>query len=73
MAERSEKISIGTVIEALPSAAFRVLLADGAGGKEIFTYLSGKMRIHRIKVLVGDRVKVELSPDGAKGRIIQRL
>lgn len=70
MAERSEKISIGAVVEALPNATFRVRLEDG---KEIFTYLSGKMRIHRIKVLVGDKVRVELSLDETKGRIIQRM
>jgi translation initiation factor IF-1 len=70
MADRSEKISMGTVIEALPNATFRVHLEDG---KEIFSYLSGKMRLYRIKVLVGDKVKVQLSPDGEKGRIVQRL
>ncbi len=71
MAGRSEKITIiCTVTEALPNAYFRVC---SEGGKEIYTYLSGKMRIYRIKVLVGDRVRVELSPDGEKGRIIQRL
>ena len=72
MADRSNEISIGTVIEALPNATFRVLLEDN---EEIFTYISGKMRMYRIKVLVGDKVKVKLSPvDGDnKGRIIQRL
>lgn len=71
MAGRSEKTTIlCTVTEALPNASFRVRLENG---KEIFTYLSGKMRLYRIKVLVGDKVKVELSPDGEKGRIIQRL
>lgn len=70
MADGSEKISIGTVIEALPNATFRVRLDNG---REIFTYLSGKMRLHRIKILVGDKVKIQLSPDGAKGRIIHRL
>ena len=70
MADRSEKTTRGIVIEALPNASFRVRLEDGS---EIFTYISGKMRIHRIKVLVGDRVKVKLSPDGIKGRIVQRL
>ncbi len=71
MAGRSEKTTtICTVVEALPNASFRVCLEDG---KKIFVYLSGKMRIYRIKVLVGDRVRVELSPDGEKGRIIQRL
>lgn len=71
MADRSEKTTIGTVIEALPNATFRVRLEDG---KEVFAYISGKMRIHRIKVLVGDRVKMEFSPyDDKKGRITQRM
>jgi translation initiation factor IF-1 len=71
MADRSEKTAIGTVIEALPNASFRVRLEDG---KEIFSYLAGKMRMYKIKVLVGDRVKIEMSPYGeSKGRIIQRL
>ena len=60
---------IGTVIEALPNTLFRV---DVGGDKVILTYLSGKMRIHRIKVLVGDRVEVLLDPYGGKGRIIKR-
>ena len=70
MADRSEKISIGTVTEALPNATFRVRLDNG---REIFTYLSGKMRLHRIKILVGDKVRIQLSPDEAKGRIIHRM
>ncbi len=70
MADGSEKISIGTVIEALPNTTFRVVLE---GGNEIFTYLSGKMRLHRIKILVGDKVKIQMSPDETKGRIIHRL
>lgn len=60
----------GTVTEALPNAFFRVKLEDGS---EILTYLAGKMRMHRIRVLVGDTVKLELDPYGGKGRIIQRL
>ncbi|MCK6462998.1 MAG: translation initiation factor IF-1 [Candidatus Pacebacteria bacterium] len=71
MADRSDKIAIGTVIEALPNATFRVSFEDGS---ETIAYLSGRMRINRIKVLVGDKVKVELSQYGqAKGRITQRL
>lgn len=71
MADRSEKNSIGTVIEALPNATFRVRLEDK---KEIIGYLAGKMRMYKIKVLVGDKVKVEISLYGeTKGRIIQRL
>lgn len=57
------------VTEALPNTLFRVLL----NGQEVMAYLSGKMRVHRIRVLVGDKVKVELDKYGGKGRIIQRL
>jgi len=60
---------IGIVTEALPNTLFRV---DIGQDKIILSYLSGKMRIHRIKVLVGDRVEVLLDPYGGKGRIIKR-
>jgi len=61
----------GQVIEALPSAMFRVQLDDG---NEILGHLAGKMRLHYIKVLVGDRVVVEFSRyDDKRGRIIKRL
>ena len=60
----------GQVIEALPDTHFKVKLDDG---KEIFAHLAGKLRIYRIKVLLGDRVTVEISPyDGEKGRIVYR-
>lgn len=68
----------GVVTEALPSTLFRVKM-DGAkdeasdGESEILAYLSGKMRMHRIKVLVGDTVEVVLDPYGGKGRIVKRL
>ena len=70
MADRLEKISLGTVIEALPNAFFRVQMEDES---EILGYLSGKMRIYRIKVMVGDKVKIKYSTGDNKGRIIQRL
>ena len=61
----------GQVIEALPSTFFKVRLDDG---KEILAMLSGKMRLHRITILPGDRVTVELTPyDEGKGRIVYRL
>jgi translation initiation factor IF-1 len=60
---------IGTVTEALPNTLFRV---DIGNDKIIITYLAGKMRMHRIKVLVGDKVEVLLDPYGGKGRIIKR-
>lgn len=60
----------GFVTEALPATLFRVKMEDD---KEILAYLSGKMRMHRIKVLIGDKVDVILDPYGGKGRIIKRL
>ena len=68
--EKAEAVT-GVVDEALPNTLFRVTL-EGSG-EQILTYLSGKMRMHRIKVLVGDKVTVELEPYGGKGRIIKRL
>lgn len=60
----------GEVIELLPSANFRVRLENG---NEILAHLSGRMRMHRIKLLPGDNVQVQISPyDLTKGRIIFR-
>lgn len=60
----------GLVIEALPQTLFRVEFEEG---EVILAYLGGKMRLNRIKVLVGDTVEVLLDPYGGKGRIIKRL
>lgn len=60
----------GVVTESLPSTLFRVRIEDD---KEILAYLSGKMRMHRIKVLIGDSVEVVLDSYGGKGRIIKRF
>ncbi len=60
----------GTVEEALPNTLFRVVLDTGEG---VLCYLAGKMRLHRIKVLVGDKVLIRLDPYGGKGRITRRL
>lgn len=60
----------GTVTEVLPSATFRVKLENG---HEILAYLSGKMRKNYIRVMEGDRVKLELSPyDLTRGRVTYR-
>lgn len=69
--EKEEKIEVeGKIIEALPNAMFRVELG---GGHRVLAHISGKMRMHYIKILPGDRVKVELSPyDLNRGRIIYR-
>jgi len=61
----------GTVEEALPNTLFRVKL-DGSE-ELILAYLAGKMRMYRIKVLVGDKVRLTLDPYGGKARITKRL
>lgn len=64
------KVVRGEITEALPSTLFRVMLQDG---NEILAYLGGKLRINRIKILIGDSVEVTLDPYGGKGRITKRL
>ena len=70
MADKNIEKQTGIVIEALPNAFFRVRLDDG---RDLLTYLAGKMRMYRIKVLVGDKVVVEIDPYGGKGRITRRM
>jgi len=61
----------GEVVEALPNALFKIRLETG---QDIIGHLSGKMRIHYIKVVAGDRVKVQMTPyDLSKGRVVTRL
>jgi len=71
MAVKEEKIEVeGEVVESLPSTMFRVQID---GGQTVFATISGKMRKHYIRILPGDRVKVELSPyDLTRGRITYR-
>ena len=71
MAEKEEAIQVeGTVTEALPNTTFRVELENG---HEVHAHISGKMRMHYIRILPGDRVVVELSPyDLTRGRITYR-
>lgn len=71
MQKNIELEKTGVVVESLPNIMFKVKL-DGSG-EEVLTYLSGKMRLHRIRVLVGDKVLLELEPYGGKARIIKRL
>ncbi len=73
-----EIIVPATVIEALPNAMFRVIPKEGSAGQlpageSMVAYLSGKMKLHRIKVLLGDTVSVLLDPYGGKGRIVKRM
>ena len=69
---KKENIEVeGTVVEALPNAMFRVELENG---HLVLAHVSGKMRKHFIRILPGDRVRVELSPyDLSRGRIVYRL
>ncbi|MFA4942914.1 MAG: translation initiation factor IF-1 [Patescibacteria group bacterium] len=61
----------GEVLELMPSATFKVVLANG---HEILAHLSGKMRMNKIKILPGDRVRLQISPyDLSKGRVTYRL
>jgi len=71
MTKDQDKIEVeGTVIEALPGTQFKVRLETG---HEVLAYLSGKMRKYYIRILLGDRVKVEMSPyDLSRGRITYR-
>ncbi len=68
---KEEAIEVeGTVLESLPNAMFRVELENG---HKVLAHVSGKMRMHFIKILPGDKVKMELSPyDLTKGRITYR-
>jgi len=72
VANQKDKITkLGEVIEALPSTFFKVRIE---GGEEILAHLSGRMRLNFIRILPGDKVKVEFSPyDQTRGRIVQRL
>lgn len=71
MIEKKAKAEVfGVVTEALPNTLFRVTLE---GGVEMMAYLAGRMRMNRVRVLVGDKVKVELDEYGGKGRIVQRM
>jgi translation initiation factor IF-1 len=71
MVKREDKIKFsGIVTESLPNAMFRVKIEDG---RVLLCHLAGKMRLYRIKVMPGDRVKVEMTPyDESKGRIVYR-
>ncbi len=66
--QKKQKV-IGTVIEPLPDATFRVELEDGT---VVLAYLAGKMRLHYVKVMLGDKVTLEVTPDKTRGRIVYR-
>lgn len=70
MSKEEQTIRRGTIEEALPNTMFRVRFENG---ESAIAYLAGKMRMNRIKVLVGDTVEVLLDPYGGKGRIVRRM
>ncbi len=84
--EETKTTANGTVEEVLPNSLFRVRLSAAANaspeegdavvsgeGELLLAYLAGKMRLHRIRVLVGDQVEMVLDPYGGRARIVRRL
>lgn len=74
--EETKSATVGTVEEVLPNSLFRVRLpadSEGAEGELVLAYLAGKMRLHHIRVLVGDQVDMVLDPYGGRARIVRRL
>lgn len=70
-APKPKNTTVGVVVEALPNTLFRVKL-DGTE-EVLLAYLAGKMRMNRIRVLIGDRVELEQDPYGGRARITRRL
>ncbi len=71
--DSENNVVVAVVTESLPNTEFRVDLGTEDEPKIIVAYVSGKMRLHRIKVLIGDKVEVLIDKYGGKGRIIKRL
>ena len=71
MQDNSKDTVRGTIEEALPNALFKVVLEEDES--VVLAYIAGKMRMHRIKVLVGDTVLLHLDPYGGRARIVRRL
>lgn len=68
--------TVGLVEEVLPDSLFRVRIPaseEGGEDKLLLAYLAGKMRLHRIRVLMGDQVEMVLDPYGGRSRIVRRL
>lgn len=71
-----KKTTAGAVEEVLPNSLFRVRIpaeVEGEEGQLVLAYLAGKMRLHRIRVLMGDQVEMVLDPYGGRARIVRRL
>ena len=67
---KASEPATGTVEEVLPNSLFRVRMPSG---ELLLAYLAGKMRLHRIRVLLGDNVELVLDPYGGRARIVRRL
>ncbi len=70
-AQSKDTAAYGVVTEALPDTLFKVKIEGKE--EEVLAYLAGKMRMHRIRVLIGDKVTLELDPYGGRARITKRL
>ena len=71
MAKENVSLFEGTIKECLQNTTFRVVLSDD---REVLCHVAGKMRIHYVKILIGDKVRVEMTPyDQTKGRIVYRI
>ena len=68
--EKTDEPTSGVVEEVLPNSLFRVRMPSG---ELLLAYLAGKMRLHRIRVLVGDQVELVTDPYGGRARIVRRL
>jgi translation initiation factor IF-1 len=68
--KKEKQMQEGVVVEAFPNTLFKVRISDET---EVLCFLSGKMRLHRIRVLIGDKVSFEVDEYGGKGRIMKRL
>ena len=73
--EETKLTAVGSVEEVLPNSLFRVRIPASEEKEEqlVLAYLAGKMRLHRIRVLVGDQVDMVLDPYGGRARIVRRL
>ena len=70
--QNGKEVVYGTIMEALPNTLFRVKI-DGAGDDLVLAFLGGKMVHNRIRVVIGDRVTLEIDPYGGKARITRRM
>jgi translation initiation factor IF-1 len=71
--KKGKELVYGTVMEALPNTLFKVKIDGDADDKLVLSFLGGKMIHNRIRVVIGDRVSLEIDPYGGKARITRRM